>query len=82
MRKDTLLIVVGILILVTPALGIPGSWKSYLFLTYGIVVILSGILIRYREHLLAVERGRQTNAYAESGSKDRHAETGRTIEKV
>ncbi len=47
MRKDTLLFISGILVFLTPFLGIPGSWKDILLFVLGFLILLISIKCRF-----------------------------------
>ena len=46
MQKDTTTIVLGILIAIIPFLGIPGTWKTVLFIVLGLVIALIAFFAR------------------------------------
>lgn len=44
MSKNTAIIILGFIIAVTPFLGLPGSWKTIIFVVSGLVVVLIAFL--------------------------------------
>jgi hypothetical protein len=50
MKKETLLIVLGVLVVLVPFFGIPGDWKKYTLIALGSIVVLIGVLMRYGLH--------------------------------
>ncbi len=68
MRKENTLIILGVLILLVPFLGIPGTWKTPLFMVLGAMVAICGLLVRSDFKSLAAAKGKQTNAFVENGT--------------
>ncbi len=69
MRRETLLIVVGVLVCSSPFLGVPVAWKSVLLGTCGAVTVLIAVSLR-----LAARRERPgTPTYTEHDPKERAA---------
>lgn len=48
MSKSTTLIVLGVLIFLSPFIGLPTSWLSWLLPLFGIIVGVIGYLVRMR----------------------------------
>jgi VIT1/CCC1 family predicted Fe2+/Mn2+ transporter len=46
MRKNVFLLTVGVLVFITPLLGIPESWRAVLLFVLGALVILGAIACR------------------------------------
>ena len=59
MSKEMTVIALGVLVVVTPFLGVPGSWKTFIFVVAG--VALSGIGFLLRGESLA--RGGHTSGH-------------------
>ena len=48
MTLDTLIMLMGVLMILVPHMGFPSSWDRALYLILGIVVVALGILVRRR----------------------------------
>lgn len=46
MSKEMTVIVLGVLVVVTPYLGIPGSWKTVILAVVGLLLVGVGFLLR------------------------------------
>jgi hypothetical protein len=46
MSKEMLVMALGLWIIIVPYLGIPGGWKSTIFLISGIIIVLVGFFLR------------------------------------
>lgn len=57
MTKGTFVFLLGILLVLVPYLGIPTSWKQYIYVGLGIVLILVGYAIRRSRYLSDIDRG-------------------------
>lgn len=47
MRKDTMLVILGLMIALVPFLGVPSSWKMALIVALGIAVTLTSLSLRH-----------------------------------
>lgn len=64
MSKEMTVIVLGLLIAATPFLGIPGSWKTALFVLAGLGMAIAGFLLRGE----ALSRGSTHNHFVENAA--------------
>ena len=46
MSKEMLVIVLGLLVIVVPSLGLPGSWRGVLLVLTGVAIVSVGFLLR------------------------------------
>ena len=73
MSKEMLVIAMGILVLIIPQLGIPGSWKGILLVLAGAGIISLGFLLR-GEVIAGGQRGTEKNLFIDkvgsSGKED------------
>jgi hypothetical protein len=46
MRKDTLLFVLGLIVFLTPFLGIPGTWKDVVLFVSGFLIVVIAFVCR------------------------------------
>jgi len=53
MARDTSIIVLGVLIALTPFLGLPGIWKTSIIVFFALLVALLGLIIRTERSLPA-----------------------------
>lgn len=68
MRKTTLLVILGVLVFITPLLGIPRSFKEQLIFALGAMVILLALLFRLDERRR--ERKQEDLSHREQGPSD------------
>jgi hypothetical protein len=57
MTKGTFVFLLGILLCLIPYLGIPSTWKQYIYLGFGVILILVGYAIRRSRYLSDIDRG-------------------------
>ncbi len=57
MSKGTFVFLLGMLLVVVPYLGIPSSYKQYIYVGFGIILILVGYAIRRSRYLSDIDRG-------------------------
>jgi hypothetical protein len=75
MSRESLVLLFGIIILVTPSLGIPEDWKGYVYAGSGILLIVVGYVLRRSAYLRSTDAGnggRVTDSFVESAKKDPH----------
>lgn len=46
MKKDTLILVLGVMVIIVPFLGFPGRWEITLSVAFGIGIVISILLLR------------------------------------
>lgn len=69
MTQETLVFILGLILLLTPFLGIPADWKIYVYVVAGVLLLLIGYRLRYARFLRSIENGqgeRQTDSYVEA----------------
>ncbi len=69
MAQETLIFIFGVLLFITPFLGIPSDWKVYIYITIAILLMVIGYRLRYARFLRSIETGdgeRRTDTFAES----------------
>ncbi len=69
MAQETLVFILGLLLFITPFLGIPEQWKLYVYIGIATLLLIIGYRLRYARFIrtLEAETGeRQTDSYAES----------------
>lgn len=69
MSKGTLVFFIGIIIIITPFLGIPEVWRQYMIAGAGALLVLIGYMQRRELYLTRIDRGngeRGTNSFTES----------------
>lgn len=69
MSKESIVLVLGVVVFLTPYLGIPGDWKSYLSTGVGIVLVFVGYLLRRKSYLRSIDNGsgeRVTDTFVEN----------------
>lgn len=72
MSKETIVFIAGVLLTVTPFLGVPESWRTGLVVALGILLVLLGYGLRRATYLNRIDKGngeRGTNAFVETTEK-------------
>lgn len=57
MSKGTFVFLLGMVLVLVPYLGIPTSWKQYIYVGLGVILILVGYAIRRSRYLSDIDRG-------------------------
>lgn len=57
MSKETVVFFLGILLIVLPFLGVPEKWKTYAVISFGVVLILVGYMLRRSLYFSKIDRG-------------------------
>jgi hypothetical protein len=57
MTKGTMVFLLGMVLILTPYLGIPSTWKQYVYVGLGALFVLLGYAIRRSRYLLDMDRG-------------------------
>lgn len=55
MAQETLVFLSGILLFITPFLGIPAQWKLYIYVGLGALLLVIGYRLRYERFLRSLE---------------------------
>lgn len=69
MTKESLVLLLGFMVLILPRMGIPSDWKEYFLLGAGALLIILGYSLRRRAYLKSIENNRgerTTDSYVES----------------
>ncbi|MBP6881869.1 MAG: hypothetical protein KBB78_01785 [Candidatus Pacebacteria bacterium] len=72
MSKETIVFISGVLLTITPFLGVPESWRTRLVVALGVVLIFLGYALRRTTYLSRIDKGngeRGTNAFVETTEK-------------
>lgn len=72
MSKETLVFVIGLLLVITPFLGIPEAWRISIIVFLGAVLIFTGYGLRRGVYLRHIDRGngeRGTDSFVETTEK-------------
>lgn len=80
MSRESLVVIIGILVFFIPSLGVPETWKSYALMASGVLLVVIGYLLRRAAYLRNTEAGnglRRTDSYVEStaSGSDAHTES-------
>lgn len=71
MSRESLVFVLGFVVLMTPFIGIPRDWKETIFIGIGILLMLLGYSLRRSSFLRSIEMGngeRRSDAFVENTS--------------
>lgn len=69
MTQETLVFILGLILFLTPFLGIPADWKFYIYIFAAGSLLLIGYRLRYARFLRSIENDqgeRQTDSYVEA----------------
>ncbi len=56
MTKESIVFILGILLLIVPHLGVPEEWKFYFFIFTGVVLVVVGYMLRRAAYLRSLEQ--------------------------
>ena len=86
MTKDVGILILGLVVVATPFLGLPSSWKTVIFVVLGLVIASLAFLLRGDLPLPGSGRytgeGRKTDTFAENGSARADKMTRDGIKKI
>jgi hypothetical protein len=57
MSKGTLAFLLGIILILTPYLGIPSLWKQYVYVGLGVSLVLLGYALRRSQYFAEIDQG-------------------------
>jgi len=57
MSKGTIAFLLGIVLILLPYLGIPSSWKQYVYVGLGVVLVLLGYALRRAQYFREIDQG-------------------------
>lgn len=69
MSRESLVLLLGLVIVFVPYLGIPFAWKTYVLSAVGIVLMIIGFLLRRAAYLRKIDKGngeKATDSFVES----------------
>ena len=69
MSRESLVILLGLLVFFIPVLGVPEEWRNYILTGTGLLLILLGYLLRRAAYLRKTDLGngeRGTDSFVES----------------
>ena len=73
MSRESIVFLIGILLLIVPHIGIPEDWKRYFIIGVGIILVLAGYSLRRSSYLRSIEDGkgeRHTDTFVEHGHNE------------
>ena len=86
MTKDVGILILGLIVVATPFLGLPGSWKTVVFVVSGLTIAFLAFLLRGDLPLPGgggyADGGRKTDTFAENGSTRAQELVGDGIKKI
>lgn len=69
MAQETLVFILGVVLLIIPFLGIPAAWKVYGYVSIAVLLMVIGYRLRYARFLRSIETDsgeRRTDSFTES----------------
>ncbi|PIT90953.1 hypothetical protein COU17_03305 [Candidatus Kaiserbacteria bacterium CG10_big_fil_rev_8_21_14_0_10_49_17] len=78
MKKDSAILVLGLLVALMPFLGFPGAWENWFFLGAGLGVAILGYLLRrdivHGKHCEHFMHGEVNDTFSQNGSNHERKE--------
>jgi len=78
MKKDTAILILGLLIALMPFLGFPGAWENWFFICAGLLIALLGYLLRrdivHGKHCEHFMHGEANDTFSQNGSNHERKE--------
>jgi uncharacterized membrane protein len=75
MTKESLVFLFGVIVLITPYIGIPEDWKVYIHIFSGVLLMVVGYSLRQKAYIRSIEKEngeRDTDSFMESnGTRDK-----------
>lgn len=70
--KESLIFFIGLVVFLTPFLGIPNAWKEIVFSVAGLLIMLLAYILRRAAFLRSIDDGteRRSDAFVESMSRN------------
>ena len=56
MSKESLVFALGLVVFATPFVGIPHGWKEYIFIACGVMLMITGFLLRRAAFFRSIEK--------------------------
>lgn len=69
MSRESLVVLLGVLIFFLPVIGVPAEWKDYILWGVGALIALIGLSLRHSAYRRRIDRGNGefgTDAFVES----------------
>jgi len=69
MTKESIVFFLGIVVFVLPYIGIPETWKVYVFTASGIILMIAGYSLRQKAYIRSIEKEngeRDTDSFMEN----------------
>lgn len=57
MSRESLVLLIGLIIVFVPVIGVPALWKQYALITVGLLLIVLGYSLRRSSYLRRIDRG-------------------------
>ena len=73
MTRESFIFLLGIIVLVTPLLGIPGEWKNYITIGAGVCIVIVGYGLRRSAYFRSIEEQngeRRTEMFVENSEPE------------
>ena len=70
MSRESIIFVVGVLVILLPHLGVPDNWKAYIFTGLGVLLMILGYSLRRTAYLRSLEHKegeRRADSFVEHG---------------
>ena len=79
MSRESLIFFFGIIVFITPYIGVPDTWKTYAYTLSGIIFMIAGYSLRHSAYVRSIENEngeRDAESFAENqGSRNTPAES-------
>lgn len=68
MKKENILIGLGLLVFILPFLGIPGNIKTVFYVGIGLSISVLALIVRSELLRMSTTQGKRTNSFVENGT--------------
>lgn len=75
MTRESFILILGAIVAATPFLGIPGSWKQYILVASGVLIVIVSYQLRRAAFFRSIETSdgeRRADAFVESKALEEH----------
>jgi len=69
MTRESLVFSIGVIVFLTPFLGVPQGWKEYVFIACGVILMIIGFMLRRTAFFRSIEHEQgehRSDAFSES----------------
>jgi len=82
MTKESTVFFLGIVLFVTPYIGIPEDWKLYIYTGLGVIFMIVGYILRQKAYIRSIQKEngeRDTDSFMESNGSSKNNQENKTL---